>query len=142
MMKYQPMNYNFIPKDDKDKAESIPPVESKETAVKEEKKAPVTIEEIIIEKHDVELLREQLEFSETQLLTLQNELLISKEKVALLEEQLRKYEGFDMEVSHVEGLNVTIKQLTDENEALKTDCKKNKEHIQMLYFILLIVAIL
>lgn len=136
MMKYQTTtNHNFIPKKEIIKAEEKPSSEVKG-------KIHPIVERTIAEPQELQTLKSQLSHSETQLMTMEYELLNSKNQVAVLEEKLRRYEAFEVEINEVDELNGEIHRLAQENEALKNDLKKNKEYIQTLYFILLVLAIL
>ncbi|WP_026475797.1 hypothetical protein [Alkaliphilus transvaalensis] len=172
MMKYQPTNHNFVPKniiekkdsktevieknDQKDKNDKIDKIaEEKSSPVKMEplpvKEPPLIKRDVFkseeslapnIQNNDVNYLREQLSHSENQLATLEIRLQESTEKILALEDELKNYEMYKNDITKVSDLSANLSKLTLENTNLKTQLQNQKDHVQMLYFILIILAIL
>ncbi len=158
MMKYQPTNLNFIPKEDQSSKKDILPKEKptkvhltpkflEETKQEEfsQRKELFRIEEKTMLNNEIDYLREQLFYSENQLTTLEENLHNSNNKIAILEEELKKYQTFTIDVkddNSGENINTDISKLALENEALKKELKHHKDHVQALYFILLLLVIL
>lgn len=161
-MKYQPVNLNFIPKDerlDRDLVNAMPVEEvemeletsvedlpAKDTRKQKEVLHPrrevFTLEEKIILNNQIEHLKEQLNYSEDQVSALQMRLHESNNKITALKDQLNSYEAYRDDLDQVTSLNINLSRLSNENEELKQQLKQQKDHVQMLYLILLILAIL
>jgi len=158
-MKYQPANLNFIPKDEKDiKNDKANPISEEkplttppsnplpEEVLKKESPTPMrdvfNLEEKIMLNNQIEHLREQLSYSENQVSTLQIKLRDSNNQIGSLEEQLKNYETFKNDLDNVSTLNTSLTKLSKENATLKQELKQQKDHIQMLYLVLGILAIL
>lgn len=142
MMKYESLNYNFIPREEEIE-ENNTTTDSLEIKTVEEKNQTLMDNNIellaTIEKYedDIQLLENQLaakiESSKDQLNA--TETIIEKD----ITDKINKMNDYKNQI-HV--LNNKIHELENENTTLRDELQSHQQYVQMLYLLLLIIVIL
>ena len=142
MMKYESLNYNFIPREEEIE-ENNTTTDSLEIKTVEEKNQTLMDNNIellaAIEKNedDIQLLENQLaakiERSKDQLNA--TETIIEKD----ITDKINKMNDYKNQI-HV--LNNKIHELENENTTLRDELQSHQQYVQMLYLLLLIIVIL
>ena len=142
MMKYESLNYNFIPREEEIEEDSTTTA-SLEIKTVEEKNQTLMDNNIellaAIEKNedDIQLLENQLaakiERSKDQLNA--TETIIEKD----ITDKINKMNDYKNQI-HV--LNNKIHELENENTTLRDELQSHQQYVQMLYLLLLIIVIL
>jgi len=142
MMKYESLNYNFIPREEEIE-ENNTTTDSLEIKTVEEKNQTLMDNNIellaTIEKNedDIQLLENQLaakiERSKDQLNA--TETIIEKD----ITDKINKMNDYKNQI-HV--LNNKIHELENENTTLRDELQSHQQYVQMLYLLLLIIVIL
>lgn len=141
MMKYESVNHNFIPKEQKIKETSnVRSLEEENRLLTEEK------DRLLL---TIENLQQQVNGFEEALIQKEEQLVFTKDTISSLEENIGKYEVLKDDLTKVDNLKVEMNQLNSqitrlnkENHALNEEIESYRQHVQTLYLILLILAIL
>lgn len=142
MMKYESLNYNFIPREEEieENNTTTDSLEIKTVGEKNQTLMDNNIELLAaIEKNedDIQLLENQLaakiERSKDQLNA--TETIIEKD----ITDKINKMNDYKNQI-HV--LNNKIHELENENTALRDELQSHQQYVQMLYLLLLIIVIL
>lgn len=151
-MKYHQMGNNFIPKEQKVIASSdIKLLEERNQILQDENhKLLEVIEEYKQQIHDVtQEYKGQIGDIEEQLLHKEGLVIESEKTIVSLENDMKKYRDLEKDLHHIDGLKIKINGLNSEidtlakeNITLKEELASYQQQVQILYIILLILAIL
>lgn len=136
MMKYEKLNHNFIPKEEKSIALLDMKTLKEKNQVLMDKNMELlsTIEKY---KYDIKTLKEELNNKQQKPIIAKNTVESSEEKD--IKKKLNEIESFK---AKIDTLNNEMQGLNKENAILKEDLQSYQQHIQMLYLLLLIIVIL
>lgn len=136
MMKYEKLNHNFIPKEEKSIALLDMKTLKEKNQVLMDKNMELlsTIEKY---KYDIKTLKEELNNKQQKPIIAKNTVESSEEKD--IKKKLNEIESFK---AKIDTLNNEVQGLNKENAILKEDLQSYQQHIQMLYLLLLIIVIL
>lgn len=148
MMKYEITSHNFIPKKQKiARPLDVKSLDQENILLKEEKNRLIeTLEDI----------QQQISVIEEELNNKEKELVLSKDTILSLEDNLGKYEMLKDDLNKVDSLKLEINTLNSqinrlnkenltlnkEKLSLNEEIESYKQHVQTLYLILLILALL
>ena len=140
MMTYQKIHNNLPPKDKDNKNTSNP--QTNENAAK------LSGENELLAR-SISELKGNLNYAQQEIMNKEHEILNLNNRLMELESQLHRYEYLRGELDQVENIDTKIssldseaKSLRVENEELKSSINYYKGHVQTLYLILIIVAIM
>lgn len=133
MMRYQQINSTFIPKEELALNSDVY-IEDNSVLLNENEQLTLKLKEY---ENKIKDLEKKIKFK-TEEMHSYNNLIVS------LEEEIRELRGTEnkIDLNEVENLNIDLFKVQEENTKLKEEVAMQKEHAQLLYILILILAIL